>query len=229
MTIKDSDGTYHYVPDNPENTVTKMFGGSSLTYLKSTVQTTETSFSEHALNFLDASGTVMAWGLFILVIGVIGWALLFNDSKWKKKTKEAEDRSLKNDFLADKIADRTAREFSIPSDNSKQYDAPMNCESPLNKEEPAMKSNSVPEGIKGSGMEIENRTVTMKESTSSRGVAFVLCLFLGFLGFHRFYVGKIGTGLLWFLTGGLFFIGVIVDLIVIAFRGFTDDRGALLV
>ena len=43
----------------------------------------------------------------------------------------------------------------------------------------------------------------------------LLCLFVGVLGVHRFYVGKIGTGLLWLFTGGLFGIGWIVDLIFI--------------
>lgn len=48
----------------------------------------------------------------------------------------------------------------------------------------------------------------------STGIAYLLWLFSGFgaLGFHRFYLGKIGTGALYFFTGGLFGIGSIYDL-----------------
>ncbi len=41
----------------------------------------------------------------------------------------------------------------------------------------------------------------------NKWVAFCLCLFLGFLGGHKFYEGKIGTGILYLFTGGLFLIG----------------------
>ena len=44
-------------------------------------------------------------------------------------------------------------------------------------------------------------------------------------GLHRFYVGKIGTGILWFLTGGLFFIGQIIDIIMIITGQFRDRYG----
>lgn len=42
-------------------------------------------------------------------------------------------------------------------------------------------------------------------------VAWLLLTFLGFLGFHRFYMGKWLTGLLYLLTGGLFLIGILYD------------------
>jgi TM2 domain-containing membrane protein YozV len=42
-------------------------------------------------------------------------------------------------------------------------------------------------------------------------VAWILLTFLGFLGIHRFYLGKIFTGLLYFLTAGLFLLGILYD------------------
>jgi restriction system protein len=46
-------------------------------------------------------------------------------------------------------------------------------------------------------------------------VAFILAFFLGYLGIHRFYEGKIGTGILYIFTAGLFGIGVLIDWIII--------------
>jgi TM2 domain-containing membrane protein YozV len=59
----------------------------------------------------------------------------------------------------------------------------------------------------------------------SKFVALLLCFFFGYLGFHRFYVGKVGTGLLWLITGGLFGVGAFIDFFVILFGGFKDSNG----
>ena len=66
------------------------------------------------------------------------------------------------------------------------------------------------------------------KSTQNKWVAFFLCLFLGFIGIHRFYVGKVGTGILYLFTGGIFGIGWIVDLIMILVGSFTDKSGHFL-
>jgi TM2 domain-containing membrane protein YozV len=65
----------------------------------------------------------------------------------------------------------------------------------------------------------------MVRSSKSKLVAALLCLFLGYLGIHRFYVGKVGTGILWLVTGGIAGIGVIVDFIMILVGSFTDSEG----
>lgn len=62
-------------------------------------------------------------------------------------------------------------------------------------------------------------------SPKSRTLAAVLCFFLGGLGIHRFYVGKVGTGILWMVTLGLFGFGALVDFIVILCGGFKDSYG----
>ena len=53
----------------------------------------------------------------------------------------------------------------------------------------------------------------------------LLCLFLGTLGIHRFYVGKIGTGLLQLFTAGGLGIWALIDLIMIIVGTFQDKKG----
>lgn len=46
-------------------------------------------------------------------------------------------------------------------------------------------------------------------------VAWLLQLFLGVFGAHRFYMGKWGTGLIYLCTGGLFLVGWIYDMLTL--------------
>ncbi len=54
---------------------------------------------------------------------------------------------------------------------------------------------------------------------------FLLCLLFGVFGAHRFFVGKIGTGLLQLFTIGGLGIWMMIDLIIIITGSFTDKQG----
>ncbi len=56
----------------------------------------------------------------------------------------------------------------------------------------------------------------------------LLCIFLGFLGVHRFYTGHIVIGLIQLFTFGGCGIWWLIDLIMIATGSFTDSNGLLL-
>ena len=55
--------------------------------------------------------------------------------------------------------------------------------------------------------------------------AFLLCFFLGVFGAHRFYVGKVGTGVLQLVTLGGLGIWALIDFIMIIVGAFTDKEG----
>ena len=50
-----------------------------------------------------------------------------------------------------------------------------------------------------------------KPGLKDYNIAWLLLTFLGVFGIHRFYLGKIFTGLIYLLTGGLLLLGVIYD------------------
>ena len=74
-----------------------------------------------------------------------------------------------------------------------------------------------------------NYTPTSAETSSkSRGIALILCIFLGYFGAHYFYAGRIGMGILYLFTVGLFCIGWIVDIVRICKGTFVDSTGNII-
>lgn len=71
--------------------------------------------------------------------------------------------------------------------------------------------------------------VPPKASEKSLKAAQFWAIILGFYGIHRFYAGKIGTGLIWMFTGGCFFIGWIYDVYTLSGQRFTDSKGRRIV
>jgi TM2 domain-containing membrane protein YozV len=55
--------------------------------------------------------------------------------------------------------------------------------------------------------------------------AFLLCFFFGWLGVHRFYVGKVGTGVVQMFTFGGFGIWMLIDFTLIVVGEFKDKAG----
>jgi hypothetical protein len=62
-------------------------------------------------------------------------------------------------------------------------------------------------------------------SSQSKMVLALVCFFVGFLGIHRFMVGKIGTGVLMIVTFGGLGLWVLIDFIMILMGKFSDKQG----
>jgi len=71
---------------------------------------------------------------------------------------------------------------------------------------------------------MENQ-IAIQKSDKNFVATLLLCLFLGGLGVHRFYTGKIGTGVLMILTLGGLGIWTLIDLIIIVVGSFKDNNG----
>ena len=62
------------------------------------------------------------------------------------------------------------------------------------------------------------------ESPRSRVFALLLCVFFGFFGLHKFYVGRRFSAFMMFISLGYFGIGVIFDALLILFGIFRDGK-----
>ncbi len=80
----------------------------------------------------------------------------------------------------------------------------------------------------GTSESFDNSAFDTVKSPKSWLTTLLLDIFLGGLGIHRFYTGKVGTGLIWLFTGGCFGIGWLVDLIMIAMGKFKDKQGRVI-
>lgn len=65
--------------------------------------------------------------------------------------------------------------------------------------------------------------MNQEDNTHSVFMGYLLWIF-GFIGAHRFYYGKQISGVIWFFTLGLFFIGWIIDLLLIPGMSREADR-----
>lgn len=65
----------------------------------------------------------------------------------------------------------------------------------------------------------------MENSEKNFVAALILCILLGSLGIHRFYAGRIVTGILMILTLGGLGIWTLIDIIMIATGSFKDSQG----
>ena len=82
-------------------------------------------------------------------------------------------------------------------------------------DQPIIINNNVSSSSSASATSVAN---ALGRRCCNKWTAFLLCLFLGEFGAHKFYEGKTGMGFLYFLTLGLFGIGWFIDTISILFK-----------
>lgn len=74
-------------------------------------------------------------------------------------------------------------------------------------------------------MEEEKKQYVVRTSSKDKKTALILCICLGLIGIHDFYLGRIGIGLLKMFTGNFFMFGWIADIIKIATGTYKDGAG----
>ncbi len=70
-----------------------------------------------------------------------------------------------------------------------------------------------------------NALIEASQSSKTMVAAALLCFFLGMFGIHRFYVGKVISGILMLVTLGGLGIWTLIDLVLIIVGSFKDKSG----
>lgn len=86
-----------------------------------------------------------------------------------------------------------------------------------------IKSSNNPQIIINNNNSNINKNINTNEEVvfrkrKNKWVAFILCLLFGFFGIHKFYEGKVGIGIVYFFTAGVFGFGWIIDCIILLFK-----------
>ena len=78
--------------------------------------------------------------------------------------------------------------------------------------------------------QLRGSSMSVKPGNSEKSFVstLLLCVLFGWLGAHRFYVGKTGTGILMLLTLGGLGVWALIDTIMIAVQQFKDSQGLLI-
>ena len=66
--------------------------------------------------------------------------------------------------------------------------------------------------INNTNSNVNKNINTGRGNEKNKWIALALCIFLGYVGAHKFYEGKIGSGILYLFTFGIFGIGWLIDI-----------------